>query len=102
MSESTLMIAATVSASIFGVWFYLLFRLHRDLARIDPELASEIGKPSLFWTAFNSDMRLIALGIRRDLAGTKYAALADQVRLIRFWSLLCLGALAGVAWIFSA
>lgn len=101
MSHSTLLITAGVAGPIIGIWFYLLFRLHRDLSHIDPDLAAEIGRPSLFWSAFNSDVRLIGLGTRGDLADTKYAALQPQVRLIRFWALLFLGALAGLAWVFS-
>lgn len=83
---------------LFAGWFYLLFRFHQTLQKVDPALAREIGEPSLFWTAFNGHAHLVRLMRRRDLAGGRYAPLAGQARLLRAWALALIAAMAWVAW----
>lgn len=83
---------------VFPIWFYLLFRFHQRLEEIDPALSREIGRPSLFWTAFNGHSHLVNLMRRSDLADGRYARLAGLARLLRIWAFLLLASMAWVSW----
>ena len=90
--------AVITMVAVFAVWFYLLFRFHQRLGKIDPALSREIGKPSLFWTAFNGHSHLVNLMRRSDLADGRYAQLAGLARLLRIWAFLLLTSMAWVGW----
>lgn len=94
------MLAAAVLAVIvlFVGWFWLLYQFHRALDAIDPALSRQIGKPSLFWTAFNGHRILVDLMRRGDLASSRYAPLAPQARVLRVYALLIVAAIAWMLW----
>ncbi len=92
-------VAATITLGLlFAVWFCLLFRFHKTLDGIDPELSREIGKPHVFWTGFNGHSHLVRLMRRGDLAAGRYAPLAGQARILRVWALALLAAMAWAGW----
>ncbi|WP_297829311.1 hypothetical protein [Thermomonas sp.] len=90
--------ATLVLVLLFAVWFYLLYRFHVTLDAVDPALSREIGKPSLFWTAWNGHTHLVRLMRRRDLADGRHAPLAGQARWLRIWAIALLLAMAWVVW----
>ena len=94
------MLAAAVLAVaiLFVGWFWLLYQFHRGLEAIDPKLSRQIGKPSLFWTAFNGHRILVELMRRGDLASSRYAPLAPQARALRVYVLLIIAAIAWMLW----
>ena len=75
-----------------------LYRLHRSLRAVDPGLSDQIGKPSLFWTPFNGNARLVQLIRRHDLGNTHYAPLAKQATLMRVWAIATVAATAWLLW----
>ncbi|TAN13065.1 MAG: hypothetical protein EPN34_02715 [Burkholderiaceae bacterium] len=96
------MLAAAILAVaiLFVGWFWLLYQFHRGLDAIDPALSRQIGKPSLFWTAFNGHRILVELMRRSDLASSRYAPLALQARALRVYALLIVAAIAWMLWMF--
>lgn len=90
--------AIIVMGAVFAVWFLALFRFHQALEKADPALSREIGRPSLFWTAFNGHSHLVNLMRRHDLADGRYAPLAGLARLLRIWAFLLLASMAWVSW----
>ena len=93
--------ATVVVIALFAGWFPLLFRFHKTLHAIDPALSREIGRPSLFWTAFNGHAHLVRLMRRRDLADGRYAPLAGQARVLRAWAVAMLLAMAWATWAYA-
>jgi len=91
-------VAVIVMALVFAVWFFALFRFHLALEKADPALSREIGKPSLFWTAFNGHSHLVNLMRRHDLADGRYAPLAGMATFLRVWAFLLLASMAWVSW----
>jgi len=93
--------AIIVTGIVFAVWFYLLFDFHRRLQKIDPEISNEIGKPSIFWTAFTGHSHLVRLIRRSDLAETRYAPLEGKARLLRVWAILLIASLIWTVWAYA-
>jgi len=83
---------------LWGGWAWLLYRLHVALVAIDPALAAEIGRPSLFWTPFWGHRHLVELIRRPDLEDSAYAPLAGQARLMRGWAVATLAVTGWLAW----
>ena len=94
-------VAAVAVLVLFAGWAYLLYRFHLALAQIDPALSEAIGKPSLFWTAFKGDVRLIQLICRRDLGRSRYAALLGQARVLRVWAVVTIAVTLWAWWSFA-
>lgn len=94
-------IAVVVMSALVAGWFVLLYRFHLTLDGIDPKLSGEIGRPSLFWTAFNGHAHLVRLMRRPDLAQTIYAPLARQARVLRVWAVAMLASIGWVLWEFA-
>lgn len=94
-----LWIAVLSTVLLYAGWGYLLYRLHARLAIIAPELSRQIGRPSLFWTPFDGDARLVRLIRRRDLGGTRYASLEGQIRIMRVWAIATIGATVWMLWV---
>lgn len=93
--------AVTVLILLFAGWALLLYRFHVTLERVDPKLSAEIGKPSLFWTAFNGHAHLVRLMRRSDLARTQYAPLARQAWVLRVWAVALLASIGWTYWAFA-
>ena len=95
MLEASLLAAAVLWAG----WFWLLYRFHVAVDRIDPEVSKEIGEPSLFWTAFNGHVRLVKLMRPLDLPDPRYAPLETQARVLRAWAIFLVATIAWLAWL---
>lgn len=93
-----LLFAVVLVVLLYAGWAWLLVRLHLALERIDPALAEQIGKPSLFWTPFNGHALLVELIRRRDLGSTRYAPVALQARVMRVWAVVTIAATAWLMW----
>ena len=90
--------SALALVSIFLIWACLLHRFNRTLEGIDPAMSASIGKPSLFWTAFNGHVALVRLIARRDLAVGPYAPMAGQARVLRVEGVLATACLLWAIW----
>lgn len=94
-------IAVALVVALHAGWAYLLYRLHRRLAAVDPALSERIGKPSLFWTPFNGHADLVRLVRRRDPGNGRYAVLEAQIRLMRVWAVATIAATAWMLWVYA-
>lgn len=95
-----LRLAVLAVVLLYAGWAYLLYRLHVALWRIDPAASDRIGKLSLFWTPFHGHALLVKLVRRRDLGGTRYAALAPLARVMRVWAVATILATAWLLWMY--
>lgn len=99
MHADSIEAALLLAGLLWAGWILLLYRLHRLLDRVDPELSRQIGRPSLFWTAFNGHAALIRLISQRDLDRGRHAPLDGLVRILRLWALAVMAATLWLLWV---
>ncbi|MCK9515695.1 MAG: hypothetical protein WCZ18_02910 [Ottowia sp.] len=92
MAASSLEVTLMLAGVLWAGWIFLLYRLHLLLERIDPALSAQIGRPSLFWTAFNGHVILVRLIGQRDLGRGPHAPLDGLARILRIWALAVIAA----------
>ena len=99
MDSSLLILLIIPFGLMVLMWFVLLHRLHRAIAKSDPALFASLGKPSLFLRGgFTADRRLVQLISGRGSADIRDPSLVARLRFMRVWAIAMLLVFLGFIW----